>query len=238
MSIADKIMRAKNDYDAVYEAGKKSEYDRFWDEFQQNGNRASYRGSFGGGGWNPKTFNPKYPIKPITSTAIYMFVFCNWGASENLDYRNYKHLFDFSEVTLGTNVFQDAWIDYIEVDFSNATSLISTFSESYSAGHKTHITLKVSEKCTNYNSAFNTCTALTHLFFADGSVIAGNVDVSSCPLVAESLVSVVEHLSGTASSKTLTVKQSAINNADWSTTNYASWEELKATKPNWGFAYK
>lgn len=238
MDIAEKIIRAKSDYDEVYEAGKKSEYDRLWDDYQDEGNRTACRAMFGGGGWNEKTLDPKYVTKPSATGAIYMFAFCNYGATKNLDFRNYAHLFDLSNVTNASYMFMDAWVDYIEVDFGKVTAMISCFSESINRGHKTHITIKVSELCTNYSAAFGYCSSLTHLMFADGSVIAASLDVGDCPLVAESLVSTVEALSGTASGKTLTVKQSAINNADWSTTNYSSWDELKATKPNWGFAYK
>ena len=50
-----------------FEAGKaegaKSEYDRFWDGYQENGNKISYRFAFYGSSWNDTTFHPKYPIK-------------------------------------------------------------------------------------------------------------------------------------------------------------------------------
>ena len=39
MDIAEKVLRAKTDLDDVYEAGKKAEYDAFWDEYQDYGNR-------------------------------------------------------------------------------------------------------------------------------------------------------------------------------------------------------
>jgi hypothetical protein len=73
-SIADKI-RSKtgksnaivaNDFpesvDEVFEAGKKSEYDAFWDAYQDNGNRTNYSNGFSGIGWNSETFVPKYDI--------------------------------------------------------------------------------------------------------------------------------------------------------------------------------
>ena len=237
MSIADKLAQIAENELKVYEAGKSEEYNRFWDSFQQKGNNLVFRGMFAGSGWNADTFNPKHPMKPTSSNATYMFMFFNTASSENLDFRNYKHLFDFSEITNAMSLFQDARMDYIDIDLSNATTIASCFSEGYYPGKKTHITIKVSNKCTNYSSAFATCSALTDLFFAEGSEIAGNIDLKSCPLTADSLVSVVEHLSDSVTGKTATFKQTAIDKADWSTTNYASWDELKATKPNWGFAY-
>lgn len=47
----------------VYEAGQQSEYDRFWDAFQQNGERTSYDSAFQYNGWSDDIYSPKYPIK-------------------------------------------------------------------------------------------------------------------------------------------------------------------------------
>lgn len=51
--------------------GMQTEYDRFWDEYQKNGNLRVYETTFAGSGWNDTTFTPKYPIKP--SHAYLMF---------------------------------------------------------------------------------------------------------------------------------------------------------------------
>lgn len=45
----------------VFEAGEKSEWDKFWDVFQLNGNKASY--PYGFYNWQAGAFNPKYDIK-------------------------------------------------------------------------------------------------------------------------------------------------------------------------------
>lgn len=45
----------------TYEQGKQAEYDRFWDMFQQNGNRRVYQHAFSHC-WNDSCYNPKYPI--------------------------------------------------------------------------------------------------------------------------------------------------------------------------------
>lgn len=59
--------------DAVYEAGQKSEYDRFWDDFQGiNGSRRGYTHAFAGQGWSDNTYNPKYPIT-LTMAGSNMF---------------------------------------------------------------------------------------------------------------------------------------------------------------------
>lgn len=78
MSIADKALILKQDFDEVYEAGQKSEYDRFWDGYQQNGNRTDYANAFAGQGWTTDTFKPKYDI--ITSTGYMLFHLSNIAA--------------------------------------------------------------------------------------------------------------------------------------------------------------
>ena len=42
MNISEKILQLKQDFDDVYEAGKKDQYNEFWDSYQQNGNRVDY----------------------------------------------------------------------------------------------------------------------------------------------------------------------------------------------------
>nr|DAI53590.1 MAG TPA: hypothetical protein [Caudoviricetes sp.] len=63
MSIADKLTQIAENEQAVFAAGKRSEYDTFWDSYQENGNKISYRLAFFGSGWNDTTFKPKYPMK-------------------------------------------------------------------------------------------------------------------------------------------------------------------------------
>ena len=50
--------------EAVFEAGKKSEYDAFWDAYQQNGERVHYGYAFAGNGWTDVGFKPKYDMTP------------------------------------------------------------------------------------------------------------------------------------------------------------------------------
>ena len=80
MSIADKLAQIAENERRVYEtgyergkvvggggeeaymAGKKYEYDKFWDAFQQNGKRTNYANTFYNLGWNDASYNPKHPI--------------------------------------------------------------------------------------------------------------------------------------------------------------------------------
>ena len=72
MSIAEKLQTIAENEPKVYEAGKKAEYNRFWNAFQQNGNKRNYRNAFYA--WIDETYNPKYPIV-ITSQAQDVFYY-------------------------------------------------------------------------------------------------------------------------------------------------------------------
>jgi hypothetical protein len=104
----------------------------------------------------------------------------------------------------------------------------------YGAGIVTIHSLDMSGYTGTHQDWFTSCTKLANITMV--GEIPQSVNFKDCPLTAKSLVSIVEHLSDTASGKTLTVKTSAVNNADWSTTDYESWDALIATKSNWSFS--
>lgn len=62
---------------AATEAGKQAEYDRFWDDYQSNGDVISYQGAFSGKRWNDTTYNPKYPIRCNSGYGAYQLFFQN-----------------------------------------------------------------------------------------------------------------------------------------------------------------
>ena len=73
MNIAEKTLQLKQDFDEVFEAGKKAEQDTFWDTFQKNDTRQDYQNGFYG--WsNFKTIDTKYPVR--TNTLYSTFTYC------------------------------------------------------------------------------------------------------------------------------------------------------------------
>lgn len=54
------------------EAGRQAEYDRFWDAFQNDGNRRTYTYAFSNTAFTIESFKPKYTIT-ATDNASYMF---------------------------------------------------------------------------------------------------------------------------------------------------------------------
>ena len=55
----------------VYEAGRKSEHDEFWDGYQTNGDRVNYNYGFYNRGWTDASFKPKYNITPTRATQMF-----------------------------------------------------------------------------------------------------------------------------------------------------------------------
>ena len=109
MSIAEKLTTITENQQKVYDAGKKdgiqSEYDRFWDEYQNNGNRESYYAAFCGTGWNDETFKPKYDIVP----------------------RNASNMFASSNITNLKSLLNDLGI---KLDFQHTTNLMKLITNS------------------------------------------------------------------------------------------------------------
>lgn len=56
------VTAAAGGYDTGYADGKQAEHDRFWDAYQQNGNKTNYDQAFAYGHWNDDTYDPKYDI--------------------------------------------------------------------------------------------------------------------------------------------------------------------------------
>ena len=186
----------------VYDAGVQSEYDRFWDNYQQNGNRRNYWGAFSLWFWTDEVFNPKYPLN-VSDNGTYIF------------YSN-SVITHIPEIT-----FTASQLAYV----CQGASRLEIIDK---------ITLK-NDGTQQIYSPFEGCSALREIRW--GGVIGDNLSFKDSPLLsAESLASTVEHLSTTSSGKTLTVSQTAVNNADWSTTDYADWAALIATKTNWTFS--
>lgn len=76
MSISDKLTTIAENEQKVFNAGKKAEYDSFWDAFQNNGKANCYTNHYRNG-WNADCFNPKYPII-IPDNISTVFSKCTW----------------------------------------------------------------------------------------------------------------------------------------------------------------
>ncbi len=200
---AGRKFEISNTYDKGYAHGKEAEYKAFWDAYQEYGNRTNYEAAFAGSGWNDKTFIPNYPITP--TYAYYMFYACavtdGWKIIKNID---------FSRCSVMSNAFAQCHFVHVgEVDCTSATALNNLFYHS-----KKLVTvdkLIVNEQNTFVN-AFNSVTTLENITF-EGS-IANDINFQWAPkLTKESIESIINHLSDTASGKMLTLSIVAVNEA-------------------------
>lgn len=222
--------------DSGYSEGQQSEYDRFWDNFQQNGRRGGYQHAFTGTGekdaWNDEIFKPKYDmILGVGYTGSQMFWWCPASnIAETLEKQGVR--LDTTICGSMTQMFQSAFtkrvpelncthaMDYgngLEYTFVN--SLIETIDK-----------LIVTEALTYY-AAFKNCYYLKNITFE--GAIGQNIDFAeSTQLSKGSIENIIEHLSATASGKTLTLSSTAVTNAFGSTTASA-WTSLVNSRSNW-----
>lgn len=182
----------------------------------------------------------------------YMFYQCDSPTS-----REVIHSIGELDTSNGTNfayMFQNcSWIAKIpNINTSNATSVTGIFSgcqnltqmggldfskcgsNTASAFYncqvlKTISSIKVSES-NSFPNCFINCNALTNILFE--GTIGATISFNKSPLSKESIYSVVNALSDTASGTKLTLKSSAVTNA-FGSTDSDEWKNLIATKPNW-----
>lgn len=194
--------------DDVYIAGKKAEYDKFWDSYQENGKRGNYSYSFFGLGWNDELFMPKYPID------------CRYvctGIFSSTRITDTKVNMTFAPVNEDNN---SASV------FSNASKL------------KTIRKLIIDNTAANvkFLNWFTQCIALESITI-EGE-IKNSFNIQYSPLNRESITSIVKALSDTVSATltlNLAAVNKAFETAegigDGSTS--ASWLSLAAAKSNW-----
>lgn len=224
----------------AFEAGKKAEYDAFWDVCQNYGNRTDYSNAFGGQGWRPDNFKPKYDIRP---TNAYM-MFRAFGFADDYSYKDFaKHLedlgvvLDFSNCSNMQYAFQIASMSRLgKIDLSNCTSTSNLFA--YSTIYE--IDEIVFSENTQIDGIFIECGELKNVEFS-GVIASNGLNLQwSKKLDKASLSSVVNALSTNTSGLTATLSKVAVDKA-FEETAYdghtsAEWLALVATRSNWNIA--
>lgn len=222
MSIAEKLVTIAENEQKVYDAGKKAEYDAFWDAYQTNGTTAYYAYRFAGLGWTNKNFKPKYDFGDM-DTAAYMFAGSGIADLSNLPRMNilwtaqYMFLGNTRISHIGEIEIKEATCDLIGT-FQNASKLI------------TIDLLKVLPD-NAYSNTFTGCSALENITF-DGD-IGNSINFSTCTkLNHDSLMSIINHLkdfSGTSTTKTCTLGSSNL-------AKLTDAEKAIATQKGWSLA--
>lgn len=239
MSMKERAERIKANVPKVYEAGKRAEYDAFWDAFQAS-DRENYIRMFNE--WKPSIFYPKYDIIPQGDCEK---MFYNWKVAEasKLDLRARLRecgvTLDLSHATRFANLFAyGAFTVLPTVDLSG----FQNESEEYSTGmfRCCRLLYRIEKLIVNplvwYTNAFEQCYALQDLT-VEGE-IGNSIDLHwSSGLTTKSIKSVFAALSGSVKNKTLTLaehtKRQFIGNTG---DTDKQWEALVASKSNWAIA--
>jgi hypothetical protein len=228
--------------DDVFDAGKKAEYDAFWDAFQFNkGNAHNYQYTFCNYCWNDDTFKPKYDIVlGVGYTGTNMFWGCEvTNIAEALEKQGVK--LDTTLCGYWASMFQNTATKRIPelncthaADYNQTYGLFNTFINS----KVETIDKMIVTESLKYIGTFNACADLKNIVFE--GVIGQSINFQWSTLLShDSIVSVITALSTTATGMTATFSKTAVNNAfetsegaaDGSTST--EWTTLIGTKTNW-----
>lgn len=214
--------------DEVYEAGKKAEYDAFWDAYQNSGARHDYCNAFYGANndsnpWNDALFKPKYDL--VCTNVNYMFA--------NSRITNLKQLLQDCGVRFVSNTAEAYYTfffsyithipDFCGVELTNCeNAFLNCF-------HLVSIDkIKSAETC-SFAGAFINCRSLENVTI-EGVIGRNGLNMKDCVKLSKaSIESIINCLSTTTSGLTVTLSKTAVNNAFTAD----EWEALIATRTNW-----
>jgi len=193
----------------VFEAGEKSEWDRFWDSFQLNGRRTFYDEGFGGSGWNPVTFRPKYDLTVGSCDGMFRSTAMNIDLVEHLSSVGVKLLFGTFSSNMGGMFSNTEFIRVGEIGSIYRTNYYNLFAGSTKLET---IDKLISTQNTAYytgsSGTFYHCYALKNLVI-DGVIGKNNFNVSDCTLLTHdslmSIINALEDKTGTSGTWTITL---------------------------------
>ncbi len=173
MSLAEKLQTIAENEQRVFDAGKavgkQAEYDTFWTIYQTSGKRSDYRYAFSNHGWNNITYNPKYPVVPVSAEGMYFLSSLDEIANV-----------DTSKLTSAPKMFYYAKAKALgEMNLSKCTNL-----EYWCSDAKSLVSIDkiISSEITAWhNTSFDRCTALTHVIFE--GTIGKSISFSDSPLL-------------------------------------------------------
>lgn len=239
MSIAEKLTTIAENEQKVFDSGKQAEYDKFWDGYQENGNRTDYQYAFTGKYWNNETFTPKYDI---VSSDYTQRLFFNTGEIDVCArLKECGVTLDISQSTGITYIAYNSNILNLPIlDCRNFPSLTYFITENRMLKSVEKVILKDDgSQAFGVNTSFSGLYALEEIRF-EGVIGQNNFNIKNSTLLSKaSIESIINALSTVTSGLTVTLSKTAVNNAfetaqglaDGSTSE--EWLNLVATKTNW-----
>lgn len=194
--------------DEVFAAGEKAEYDRFWDEYQDYGDRTNYQAAFSGNGWIDSNFNPKY--KNLSVSTLYQAF-------------SYSNITDIkSKINLDTSSAESIAYSFSESHIKEIgeISIVSSLtSGKVASAFSSPFIEKIDKLIVNENNIFNSnmfqgAFALKEITI-EGIIGQNGFDVhQSTKLSKNSIISIINalSLSSTASGLTVTFSKKAVDN--------------------------
>ena len=163
-----------------------------------------------------------------------------------------KDYFDFSQKTEGTasnnsyyyTFYSCGKLELIEDIGIGAGDPLFALSHTFGVCSRLHTIEKITVvETTAYSNAFNNCWKLANITF-EGTIGQSGLDFSWSPLTKASIENIINHLSTTASGKSITFNKDSINDAFGinvdDTSTYPEGSEfyiLRHSKDNWTFNY-
>lgn len=236
-----------NGIDAVFETGKKAQYDAFWDTFQAKGERGIYNYAFSGDAWTEDTFKPKYDLVP--SQAYSMFMYHGYQRDINpTPIIDLKGALERAGVTLDTSKSTDVKrIFYVSssitriptISFESCRDTTEAFRTCTSLVSIDKIILK-NDGTNTFSNTFRDCPALTEVIF-DGVIGQNGLDLHwSTNLSKESIKSIIKALSPKTEGMSITLskvaKEAAFPGNEWDELLGGNYGEEYA-KSNWTFLF-
>ena len=235
MNIAEKTLQLKQDFDDVYEAGKKAESSAFWDMFQDSGNRTNYNSAFSR--WTCEYIRPKYKVV-ITEGQGGAQVFIGNPSLKKVEAK----YFDFSQKPTGTNNNYGYYYTFSgcsKLEEIEDIGLIPQHNYLYAFQYcyELHTIAKMGvNENTKFEGTFIQCNKLQNLIIV-GTIGQNGFDIHwSTKLSADSLKSIINALSTTTTGLTVTLPSTAQANYE-AVYGSGSWNVLVATRSNWSIAY-
>ena len=170
MSIAEKLSTIANNVQEVYDAGKTTQSEEFWQNYQKyyQVNYCKYR--YAGKGWNINTFYPQHNMKPTTTHGMFQ-EFGNmlepFSLVERLEECGVT--FDFSNCTSASYTFYSVpFTDIPHLDTRKLSVLQYIFQGS--SNIKTISLALKDDGSQTWTSTFNSCPAIENLTITSGAI--------------------------------------------------------------------
>lgn len=232
MSIAEKFEVIA---DEIYEKGKKDEYDKFWDSFQNGGKRTNYIYCFFG--WSDENFYPKYDIAP-TGQGNNMFFLCEIKGDLGQRFSECGIEFDTSKMTVFGGMFQACYyltaVPVLDFQGANSNSLLDNIF--YNCSSLITASLINIRADLRFSNAFLNCNSLKNLTI-EGTIGQNGFNVQwSKKLTKDSLLSILKALSlNITETKTITFSTAHQSIIETDSDCKPYWEAAK--NAGWSFVY-